>query len=168
MGIPSGGIIIRPPNTTDMQLVKDHVAHILSSNFTRKTLTFSRARQVLSNLHNTDTISKEKEPAFQIAFVLYAVGSFLAPWAGPSTASMEAAAIWAVADPKRASKCDRALYTMEHLVYSARAFKSRLHAGPGSAYLDISGCTLFLFVCTLITNHPPASLIFLHFYTKIQ
>ena len=100
MGIPSGGIIIRPPNTTDMQLVKDHVAHILSSNFTRKTLTFSRARQVLSNLHNTDTISKEKEPAFQIAFVLYAVWSFLAPWAGPSTASMEAAAIWVVADQK--------------------------------------------------------------------
>jgi len=79
MGIPSGGIIIRPPNTTDMQLVKDHVAHILSSNFTKKTLTFSRARQVISDLHNIDTLSKEKEQAFQIAFVCMLLGHSLLP-----------------------------------------------------------------------------------------
>ena len=147
-----------------MQLVKDHVAHILSSNFTRKTLTFSRARQVLSNLHNTDTISKEKEPAFQIAFVLYAVGSFLAPWAGPSTASMEAAAIWVVADQKELQNVTGP-YTRWN-TWSTLLVPSDNESG--AAYLDISGCTLFLFVCTLITNHPSASLIFLHFYTKIQ
>ena len=120
------------------------VAKIMALKSRNPKCSVSRAKVVIEALARKSVLSRDEESAFHAAIVILVACDFLAP--RPWSTDIDFELLRAISMPRGPIGLDWAQYTLLVLLDGARLLKDQLFYPRPPSLLDLSGCSIFLFV----------------------